>query len=295
MAFSVGLLAACFLTAGTLASAAVPSRRVLWWMEPYGNLTSTAAYVDAWSQWGSAANHRAGYWMAGSAYAAKTNGSLGYADTSAGEGTNGALMEMYGWAAMHELNVTALALVYITHNAAITKILSSPQSFIDQLLAKATAFPTLAGFDFDYEPQTELSDLEAVAFMDFLASAATQLAARGLVLTIDVGGCPAFHSFLCSGAAAIPNLLQVNTMDSFGVSSVSAFASYVSQNNGTLKGQWAPGFGPAGSGQAAIHAIWSYLPGAGINALATWEVHESNVGPQPQWLFDAANAFLDAA
>ena len=30
-----------------------------------------------------------------------------------------------------------------------------------------------------------------------------------------------------------------------------------------------------------------------VSRLSAWEVHEMNLGPQPQWLFDAVNAFLD--
>ena len=35
-------------------------------------------------------------------------------------------------------------------------------------------------------------------------------------------------------------------------------------------------------------------PAACPRTIATWEVRESNTGPQPQWLFDAVGAFLAA-
>ena len=63
-AFAVALLCA-------QAHGGVP-RRVVWWLEPYANLTSIAEYTSAWRQWRD--NARPGYVMAGSAYAVKTNG-----------------------------------------------------------------------------------------------------------------------------------------------------------------------------------------------------------------------------
>ena len=60
--------------------------------------------------------------------------------------------------------------------------------------------------------------------------------------------------------------------------------------------KWAPGFEPGnmkeGNG-AAFKQILDYLREEGVSTLSTWEVHESNVGPQPQWLFDSVNSFLD--
>ena len=52
------------------------SRSVLFWLEPYGNLTSVNAYRQAWRQFGEDPNAKS-FIMAGSAYAAKVNGSLG--------------------------------------------------------------------------------------------------------------------------------------------------------------------------------------------------------------------------
>ncbi len=58
---------------------------------------------------------------------------------------------------------------------------------------------------------------------------------------------------------------------------------------------WAPGFEPGNTGQSSFGAITAYMAAAasGVAGMATWEVHECNVGPQPQWLFDGVNAFLD--
>ena len=56
--------------------AALASRSVLFWLEPYENLTSVQAYSNAWRQFGSDPNAK-NFIMAGSAYAAKVNGSLG--------------------------------------------------------------------------------------------------------------------------------------------------------------------------------------------------------------------------
>ena len=60
--------------------------------------------------------------------------------------------------------------------------------------------------------------------------------------------------------------------------------------------KWAPGFEPGNmkDNPAAVKQILGYLKGQGVTTLATWEVHELNLGvPQPQWLFDDINAFLD--
>ena len=44
----------------------------------------------------------------------------------------------------------------------------------------------------------------------------------------------------------------------------------------------------------AFHEIMAYLSASHVSSIATWEVHELNLGtPQPQWLFDAVNSFLD--
>ena len=42
------------------------------------------------------------------------------------------------------------------------------------------------------------------------------------------------------------------------------------------------------------HLMHHHHQAMGARHIATWEVHECNVGPQPQWLFDAVDAFLDA-
>jgi hypothetical protein len=60
--------------------------------------------------------------------------------------------------------------------------------------------------------------------------------------------------------------------------------------------KWAPGFEPGNmksNDGAAFKDIMSYIKSSGVRTMATWEVHELNLGiPQPQWLFDAVNSFL---
>jgi hypothetical protein len=127
------------------------------------------------------------------------------------------------------------------------------------------------------------------------------LAADGRELTIDIGGCPASAAFACAGVAdagALPGLAQVNTMDAFAASSaadVRALAA-VDGGAGALGARWAPGFEPNNAGPAAFGAMMTALtaPTGGARAIATWAVREWNSGPQPQWLFDALNVFLDA-
>lgn len=335
-------------------SGAARARRVVFWLEPYANLTSVPAYVDAWHQWRD--NARPGYVMAGSAYAVKPNGarvrceprpthtgegraarvcvclsqvltrsgsvaesappvaatpapiacrlprsrntaagSLGYADTSAGEGENGILMERYGFPALKALNLTTIAMVYLTHNAAIAKVLADPAPLIAQLLAKAKE-TGIDGWDVDYEPQAEdpAAPASAVSLMAFLTTLAQAMTDAGLLLTIDIGGCPAFHDFMCSGVAGIPGLTQVNTMDSFGVRIAADLQRLQRVNQPALAARWAPGFEPGGVGEAGLRSVLSYAATANVTALSTWAVHEANVGDQPQWLFDAVNAWVDA-
>ena len=76
-------------------------RTALFWVEPYANLTSVDDYAEAWQQF--SANKRPGYLIAGSAYAAKRNGTLGFATTSQGEGEHGELMEKYGFPALKRM------------------------------------------------------------------------------------------------------------------------------------------------------------------------------------------------
>jgi hypothetical protein len=241
---------------------------------------------------------------AGSAYALKHNGSLGYADTSAGEGNDGVLMERYGFPALRRLNITATALVYITHTDGIAAMLAEPQPFIDALLAVAER-EQLAGFDLDYEPQGVYEGREgggeAAAFMAFLSSLAAQMAARGLPrLTIDIGGCPSFFGFDCAGSLA--NLAAANTMDAFNVRGVADMPALVRTDGAQLGARWAPGFEPASVGEAQFAAIMAWLAtpaacaqqGACPRSIASWAAREYNTGPQPAWLWQEVNTVLDA-
>eukprot|EP00040_Diaphanoeca_grandis_P003085 m.23715 g.23715 ORF g.23715 m.23715 type:complete len:316 (-) comp14320_c0_seq1:280-1227(-) len=273
-------------------------RQALFWLEPYTNLTSVADYKQAWRQWEH--NKRDGYIMAGSAYAAKINGSLGYADTAAGEGLEGLLMEEYGFPALKSMGLRTIAMVYVTHFAAIKIIVANPQPFIAQLLAKAKAVG-LDGFDIDYEPQgvahrPDLVELDA-GFMQVLTLLATAMAKENLILTIDTGACPKFFDFTCSAASQLVGLNQVNTMSVFNVRSLDDFKGQETMNLPTLGSKWAPGFEPgnlkANQGQV-FKDILTYAATTNVRTIATWEVHECNVGDQPQWLFDVVNAFLDA-
>jgi len=272
-------------------------------------LTSVEDYVNAWSGLAAAGAGRC-YIAAGSAYALKHNGTLGYADTPAGEGTNGVLMERFGFPALRTLNVTATALVYVTHTDGIAAMLANPQPFIDALLATAEA-QGLSGFDLDYEPQgaygiasvAPVAPGADAAFMVFLSSLASRMAARGLAhLTIDIGGCPSFYGFDCTQARAIANLSFANTMDAFNVGGIADLQRLVPTDGAQLGSKWAPGFEPNNLGEATFREVMAWLatpaacatPGACPRSIASWQVHESNVGPQPAWLWEAVNSFLDA-
>lgn len=300
----VGMRNILLLTA--LAAFATASREAIFWVVPYANITSVSGYESAWAQFGSLETTFPGaITLAGSAYALKPNGSLGYASTAAGEGLYGDIMEDYGFAAMRSIGVRPVAMVYVTHSAAIAKMLANPQPFIDELLAKARS-QELAGYDIDYEPQGEVEGATAESFMAFLASLSSQMAAAGLTfLSIDIGGCPSFNSFTCAGlanASAIPLLHAVNTMDSFGASGPSSLQALVPVDGAALGARWAPGFEPNNMGQANFEATMAFLaspaacaaPGQCPRSISSWQVHEDNVGPQPQWLFDAVATFLAA-
>ena len=196
------------LIGGSLLLGATSQRNVLMWLVPYPNLTSVAEYVSAWSQ----LPNNPAYFYAGSAYALKDNASLGYATTPAGEAYDGIGMEFYGFPALHHLGINSsriLGMVYVTHSAAIAKMLRDPGTFIDELVAKADE-QNLGGFDIDYEPQQVAGD--GATFMNFITTLAGRLAAQGRVLTVDISGCPTSFGFDCAGLASpsnIPGLMQV--------------------------------------------------------------------------------------
>ena len=50
---------------------------------------------------------------------------------------------------------------------------------------------------------------------------------------------------------------------------------------------------PGAAGFAQLQDACAAAGGVCPRAVATWAVHEWNTGPQPQWLFDAINGFLD--
>ena len=290
------------------------SRTALFWLEPYANLTSVAAYKAAWAQFG--ANARPGYLMAGSAYEVAANGSLVFASRSTGgQLDHGRLMEAYGFAALRALNLRASAMVYLTRPAAIAALFARPQPFVAQLLAKAAAHG-LAGFDLDFEPAMTFDDDVPAGYGDglvaFLGTVGAALRKNGLLLTLDIGSCggsggssssssssggssSSGDAFPCSAAPA--GLLQANTMSTFPVTSLATFEA-VYRGMGQEMGElWAPGFEPANlqaDGGAAFKAITQFMAKSGVRHLSTWQVHECDAGAQPAWLFDAVNAFLDA-
>lgn len=213
----LALVQACLLLMTSHVAGGGP-RSALVWLVPYTNLTSIADYEAAWHQW--KAHFHPGLKMAGSAYAAKVNGSLGYADTTAGEGKAGWLMETYGFPALKNLGYKPMAMVYVTHFEAIQKITADPQPFIQQLLHKAQQHG-LAGFDLDYEPQQAAgagmgspagsgwTPHMKASFMGLLDQLSQAMVQAGLELTIDIGSCPSFHDFACSEGYSLPAMSQV--------------------------------------------------------------------------------------
>jgi len=286
-------LVAALASAAACATAAapLPPRRVVSWLVPYANVTTVEGYTSIWEQWGAAAARAPGLLVAGSAYALKHDGTLGYATTTAGEGLYGDLMEHYGFPALRAMNLSTLAMIYVTHEDGIAIMLKDPAPFIASVV-NATLACHLQGVDIDYEPQSVTADLQA-SFMSFVAALADALAAHGLMLTIDVGpGCSSGTD--CASLARIGNLTQVNTEDAFGVSGVSSFAQLVKTDQPALGPKWAPGFEPGNIGVPGYAAILQYAAtgSTGVRSIATWAVHEANVGPQPQGLFDALVVFL---
>jgi hypothetical protein len=145
------------------------------------------------------------------------------------------------------------------------------------------------------------------SFMDFVERLAATLAAKGRVLTIDISGCPVTDGFSCAGfsnKSFVPGFLQGNTEDAFNVNSIAGVTG-LQASDGVASGlgaRWAPGFEPANIGSPAFGDIMTWLasPAACVGAIcpmsvASWAVHEWNVGPQPDWLLDAFDQFLSAA
>jgi hypothetical protein len=275
----------------------VSSRSVTFWVEPYANLTSVDAYKQAWRQFGTDPNSQS-FIMAGSAYAAKNNGSLGYANTKAGEGEHGYMMEQFGFPALKQLGLKTIAMVYVTHYAAIKAISAKPEAFIQQLVSKAKAVG-IDGFDIDYEPQEDLPKEQQHAmnamFMQFMSKLGSAMEKNQLILTIDIGDCPTFNDFDCATGLSITGLVQVNTMGSFGTKSIPDFQHSISQNSKALMQKWAPGFEPNNCGPTLFPKVIQYMLSANVSRMATWQVHECNVGDQPQWLFDAVGMFINGS
>jgi hypothetical protein len=297
-----------------------PKRRVVQWLVPYVNLTTTAEYVQIWAQL--KPNHRSGQNLyAASAYALKeNNASLGYATTPAGEAYDGFQMEQLGMPALRSLGLEdgLIGMVYVTHFSAIATMLKNTSLFIGQLLAKAEE-QNLQGFDIDYEPQqVALAEQENFAngransasstFMEFIKDLAFALNKVNKILTVDISGCPDSFSFHCAGVAnmsSLPGLALVNCEDSFGAGSLDGLKQ-LQQSDGVssaLGTRWAPGWEPNNIGPTAFQEALAYLSssdactaagGVCPMAISTWAVHEWYASEQPQWLFDAINAFLDA-
>lgn len=276
-------------------------RRALFWLEPYSNVTSVDDYLHIWAQWGGS---HPGYVVAASSYALQHDGTLAPCDESSGVvgGTLwGSTMIQFGFPALRALNLTTLAMTYFTHDDGIAIVLADPQPFVDACV-DAVQTHGLQGIDLDYEPQSvgrAVARLRAERgvggedpFFAFLALLGHAMESRGWALTVDAtGGC---GSIDCPAYVATPGLDHVNTMDTFNIATLADFQAAVSADNAPLKGRWAPGFEPHTAGQAVYEASLQYAATSGVMAIATWEVHECNIGPQPQWLFDAVDAFLDA-
>lgn len=343
----------CFLVLSTqlmLTAIAAPARHALFWLGPYSTINTTAGYEKVWHQW--ADNWRPGYIAAGSAFAVKHNGSIGFADTNAGEGLEGVLMAQYGFPALKKLNLTTLGMVYVTHTDGIAKILAQPAQFVSTLVGLAETY-NLDGFDLDYEPQAEPYDdekdewrvieglrsrrchdqshrlkhgshslslserntdtsssrsagtrssggnpaefTEMTSFMSLVSQLTAALKPSGRIVTIDVSGCPSSVDFHCTGAVKA-GLVHVNTMDSFSAGSPSDLQALEGTDSPPLNATWSPGFEPAGLGQSGWAAMTSYMASRPhtYRGLSTWGAGQPGSYDQPQWFFDAVNAFLDA-
>jgi hypothetical protein len=244
------------------------------------------------------------YIFAGSAYALKENGTLGYASTTAGEWLDGQGMESFGFPALHAMGLNATAMIYFTHYSGISIVLKNPKPFVDAVVAKVVE-QGLVGADLDYEPQNvqravdEIRAAEGAAgaadpFFAFLGLLGTALGSKGLLLTVDAEtGCGGTN---CPAYASTPGLTAVNTMDTFNIQSLADFQSATKSDLPGLEKRWAPGFEPGnfGGDGSLYKSVLTWAAANGVTNIATWAIHEWNVGPQPQGLFDAINAFLDA-
>lgn len=87
---------------------------------------------------------------------------------------------------------------------------------------------------------------------------------------------------------------QVNTMSTFGAHGLQDIKQAAAVNQPTLREKWAPGFEPNNMGPGVFSDVTQWMVHNNVTTMATWQVHESNVGDQPEWLFDVIGAFLDA-
>eukprot|EP00756_Hemistasia_phaeocysticola_P054603 Hpha_TRINITY_DN30518_c0_g1::TRINITY_DN30518_c0_g1_i1::g.193746::m.193746 len=285
------------------AVAGAGQRRALFWLVPYPNVTTTEGYKHIWSDWGTlcATQPKGSCLAAASAYALKHNGSLGYASTSAGEANHGLLMEQKGMPALASLGIPTLGMTYFTHYDGIVAVLTDPDPFV-KALVKTTLDNGLAGIDLDYEPQALSRAAAAVGggsaadtLTAFFKKAADGLAAVGKLLTIDVGDCS--ETVDCSSLATIANLTQVNTMDTFRVGDALGFSRYATKDSPVLKEQWAPGFEPGNmpslSSWSAVLSAAAARSDPSVRNIATWAIHEYNVGPQPTAYYGAIRTYLE--
>lgn len=289
------------LSASALPPPSPSGRRWLLWLVPYVNST-TQDYQRFWQQIGALSSRTQGLGVAASAYALKHNGSLGYADTAAGEATLGYEMEAYGLPALRGFggNLSILGMLYFTHQDGIAVVLADPTPFIDAVVAKVVQ-QGLHGMDLDYEPQSVAAVERAraargeggVTFSVFLSRLAAALAAQGCVLTLDAeGGSPGSCASLpCADWAKVEGLLAVNTMDTFNIRDAAGFKGMLATDLPVLGDKWAPGFEPANLVSTLAGIVQAAVAG-GASQMASWAVHEWNTGLQPEELLDNIASFL---
>lgn len=230
-------------------------------------------------------------------------------------------MVRYGFPALLSMNLTTLAMVYFTHQDGIDIVLKNPSPFVEALVTMVQS-NHLQGIDLDYEPQNvyntivkntnTLSDSNNVSslssssvssernnndpFFTFLNLLGTRMEQNNFSLTIDAtGGC---DSIDCTNYFRTIGLTQVNTMDTFNIQSLNDFKGMVQNDLPFLQNRWAPGFEPGNfnDNTGTLHkAILTYAIQSNVSSIATWAIHEYNVGNQPDYLFENVNMFLNSS
>jgi hypothetical protein len=258
-------------------------------LSPLANASSSADYAAAWAALGAPATARGGHTAVLPAYTLAADGTLALAP-------GGDSLERFGAPALRSFSppVRAYGSVALESDAAVAALLGNASGFGAALVARARALG-YAGWELAYAPARGGGG--APPLPPFLAALGAALSAAGAELVLAAQSCPASGGFSCGDAAALP-LLAVTTWDARHAASVCALEALQDRDGDPATGagaKWSPALSPADGGAAQFVSGARFLASAGacspcvafvsVLPLAAW--------PQPAWLWDAVNGFVD--